>query len=1828
MNFRRAPLSVLRMRTTAVLGASLLLALGACADVTTARPPLPAPSQSSADGGPFRVAHRAPEGRAPSAPRVSLFFSRPVSCASWGCSPADVFEEPGDAVAGSWTWHGRLAVFTPRSPLPDARRYRVRVRDVLAEGGASLTGERDGTFETPRAGLIGAEYVYNTGEKAHVVTATFDRDVDPAEAARRLRVEGTAKGRRVSYGLEPIDTEPRASIQLHLPSSAAAEIDDASLVCEAGLLADGGVLGSESPSRRPLEGLGRFTAKLECERDAASGACTDWYSATIHLSRTAEPRSLWSHLRVDGRPVKMPQYASGDYVSVGDLVDLGTSQRHTITLGAGVVAEDGDVLAAPFSFAVVVPPAPPEITLPGLGGQPIVPLDRATLPVRVYGVNVGDVRVQALRVDLPAVERSLADPAGADPVPTGAPLVTLLGALRARKDEWSNALVGTSSLGRAPGTPGFYALVGEASGSASRPRGIVTFTDLGVTTLSGQGKVVAWVTRLSTGEPVQNAHVRLPGVGEGPRTDGRGLAELRLPSDATPRAVVVEAGDDATFATVHATTPADRVQGYVFTDRALYRPGQVIALKGYVRAPSDKGPYAPAGAEIDVSATDGVGHSFHQSRVKTDSFGAFTAEILAPEDMAQGYATIEARAAGSPAAPRGRHARAGEMSTGVYVTEFRPVEMAVEASIDRPAAVRGERAAVRVQGRYLFGGPLKGAPYEVSCSRQQAEHTPPGLEGWETRTPDVPRRGAPTGGLPPESGRLDATGAASAGVTLELPDQVGPERVTCTAGVSDPTNHMEIVGEASVLVHPSDLYVGLRTSASYGAVYDGRPLDVAVAVAGATGGRRAGVPVRVELLDAEARTLAQACDVVSAATDAKCTFRPPGAGSFLVRAVAADAKGRAAWAGMPVRFTTPEATPAQKATNARADAKAAAASAAPAPAKPDEPPPTFAAECGTPRKTAPLVDLWLEREKVAVGDPATICVRAPIGARVLLTVEREGVRSQELRTQRAIGDLVTIPMGRDLFPNARISAYVVGGATKTSAPWHRSAHVDVEVQASDVHLGVTLDVPPVVAPGATIDVGAIVSEGGGRPRPGAQVTLWAIDQAVDSLRPARLPEPGPLFQDRVPVDVRSEDTRSRLFRDHLGGSHSAKAASIRMGATMASPPTIIGRTRFAPRAFFLTDLVTDATGKARATVTMPHNTTTWRVMAVAAHGVHAFGQTEGKMRATQEAVVRPLLPRFLRQGDTAWLGASVEAEGGDEGTITWLGTGPLSARGSSPTRSAAEPSPVRFLATAGPAGASGLDLVFVGKHAKDSLTAPLPIRPDEPPLEGMVLEGDASPRARVALPDLSAARAGLGGLSLRLAATPVSGLAQGFEELLEYPYGCTEQTASRLLPLVALAELAPAIGASLPADADRAATRAVSRLASHQLEGGLFGFWPQSRTGTPWLTLIALEALLASKRAGYTVPDEVIRKATAALDDAAKKGKLTAAEHAMFVGLGGDPAAALERARDPRAPVLARAIAAAAVAERDPAAARPIALELAATARRAGPIAVVDPPADAEGLQASRVVSTAAVLRALALAAPDHPSIVPLARGLAQARTKHGRFASTHDAGWALRALAAVARSRPASRAHVVVRWDGAKVAELDLGPGALERTIRLPIERARSAKGAIEIESDGAPVHWDGVLRWALAGPRRASEDGLLLERVERTSIVGTREPPRALASGAPVGLGEWIDTEIVLVTPVARTQVVLEDPLTPGFEPVRDDLALVDRGGARTGTGDETRRELRDDRVVFFFDELSPGVHRVSYRVRATTAGRFTVPEVRAECMYDPAVRARAAPRGVEVR
>jgi len=106
----------------------------------------------------------------------------------------------------------------------------------------------------------------------------------------------------------------------------------------------------------------------------------------------------------------------------------------------------------------------------------------------------------------------------------------------------------------------------------------------------------------------------------------------------------------------------------------------------------------------------------------------------------------------------------------------------------------------------------------------------------------------------------------------------------------------------------------------------------------------------------------------------------------------------------------------------------------------------------------------------------------------------------------------------------------------------------------------------------------------------------------------------------------------------------------------------------------------------------------------------------------------------------------------------------------------------------------------------------------------------------------------------------------------------------------------------------------------------------------------------------------------------------------------------------------------------------------------------------------------------------------------------------------------------------------------------------------------------------------------------------------------------------------------------VVIDDPLPAGLEAVDASLATssrtldVDaRGSEPSADGFRTtwsRRELRDDRVLFFADEMPPGLYRFRYLARATTLGRFVAPPTAVSEMYQPEVFARTAASELTIR
>jgi hypothetical protein len=325
-----------------------------------------------------------------------------------------------------------------------------------------------------------------------------------------------------------------------------------------------------------------------------------------------------------------------------------------------------------------------------------------------------------------------------------------------------------------------------------------------------------------------------------------------------------------------------------------------------------------------------------------------------------------------------------------------------------------------------------------------------------------------------------------------------------------------------------------------------------------------------------------------------------------------------------------------------------------------------------------------------------------------------------------------------------------------------------------------------------------------------------------------------------------------------------------------------------------------------------------------------------------------------------------------------------------------------------------------------------------------------------------------------------------------------------------------------------------------------------------------------------------------------------------------------------------------AIAQGDPAPIDELVRGLEALVRMDGADAHVVIPDDARARATldSSTRAGALTLRALVAARPHHPVSPKLARGLLAER-KGGRFRTTQEAAWALVALDAYRRAEEPASPSFDVRVFLGQASLFDAGfHDAKTLTVQrtFPMGDVVSSGGSVlafEKKGDGH-VFYEARLRFARKDPSSAPVDrGFYVEK--STQVVTPESLDAALATPSTgllprVPAGSLVLVDVTLVAPSPRDFVVLDDPLPAGLEAIDSRLATtssalnVDR--ARPSADDEddyrgplyTRRELRDDRVLFFVDHLPAGVFHYRYLARATSIGRFSAPAARVEEMYVP--------------
>lgn len=1878
---------------------------------------LPADGELGTKKGPFAVVFASPRGATTDPSEVTIVFNRPVrpldAAGEEKAPPARLIP----AVPGRWAWVGSTALqFVPETKLPRATTFTIEVPSgTRALDGTALDKAFSQTFSTalPRIARATAKPGGRDDlSPGSTLELRFNQPVADTEILRavslRARPLGPSKREKAADAPIPFTVkrpDPKNGMLAVLTPS-----QRLPLASELTLRMDGSLRGVEGTLEAKTEQQERFTtygplrvAQLDCYRDMPNGKCSAEAGFSLTLTNDVKLGALKKALRIEPAvKLRYPEWMRDDYPTRNVHLEgrFEPGKRYTVTVASELTDRFGQKLGADAKLDLTTDDLWPTLEL-GVTGNVLEPQRSRAIPVATVNVESFELAVHPLgEDDLLALEARAESPGRLgklEQLPAGATRTTVRPA--AAKNKLGSTEVDPAKILGGKDARGAFAVAASFTERPGTPRArkatrsaIVQVTDLGITAKLGTDGAVVWVTKLSTGAPVSGASVTIRRPGKptlGPFvTDARGVATVAgFTHEKSPERetaiVFVRSGSDSAYRRAVDAFPTYRFDvryedgdgpnatGLLFSDRGIYRPGDVVHMKAIARVESlarGATTLTPAGKTLKVMVEGPDGEKVTSFDKVLSSFGTAAFDVTVPLAGRLGTYSVRAELDGEA------------FTEGFEVAEFQPNEFSVDVEGDKPSYVRGDAASFTVRGDYLFGAPMANAPVDVSVTRNPTRVLPPGLdEGFVTdadeylrELPDQPERSYE---LARQSTRLDKKGALVQPVSLALPGQRGPELVVCEAEVHD-LARATVSGSSSVVVHPADFYAALRVPTGT-FTKKGDTLSPELLVVDPKGGVRSGVAVRLELIKREravakrgagqggigtdeevADTTVASCTVTSGPKAGSCPLTVPGAGTFFVVARARDGRKNDVVSAVEVY--------------ALGDGFASFGD-------------------GDDLE----VELEPDRKSYEPGQTARILVKSPFKeAEAWITIERAGVLREERRTLRGATPTIDVPITDDLRPNAYVSVVLVRGRSKAAptkldvpdvgAPTFRMGYTELRLSPEKRRLKVGVTPSKREAgPGEQVSVEVAVRDSAGKPAR-AEVTLYAVDEGVLALASYETPDPLARLHSPRALRVRTLESRQALAR--IVGP--AGALGLDKGRDGGGGGGSDLRRDFRAAAFYAPSLVTDDKGLARASFKLPDGLTTYRVMAVVAGEDDRFGFGVDRIVTSRPLLARPAFPRFVRAGDAFEAGVVVTAKVVPGAPPP---QGPVEVRAEaegltlegpnvrSLSLAPGESQEVRFAYRADLVGKSKLRF-FVSRGAdRDSVEL---VRNVSAPttLEAVSLYGETDGEIAEKLGNLGGIRGDVGGLELRLASTALAGLDGAMDALLDYPYGCTEQLSSRLVPMVALRELATEFGAKLPADVERRAREAVATIVSHQHGGGGFGAWSDSPEDNPWVTAYALWALSEAKKRGHAVPASALDAGTLYLREALARSDERSLAVSPFVlevlaELGSPDPGRAAKLFEQRSvlPLFARAqlLRAMALGKGDPKSVATLALELEKALRLDGAFArAVTNHGDAYAVfMDSDTRTSALVLRALLAVRPDHPLASKLALGLLADR-RGGGWRTTQENAYALLALDEYRKKAEAVTPDFVARvflgeTELAKKAMVGRSLARLDTTIASKDLLATLAKGGeragvlgFSVEGQGT-LFYEARLRYARKDPPRdALERGFFVSRTLRpVTTDGLEDALRVvpLRGVTTFRAGDLVLADVVVVTPSPRHFVVIDEPLPAGFQAIDARLATVgssydvDAVAARADEpaddpddpddDDDERatgrrydsswfvRELRDDRVLFFVDRMGAGMYRYRYLARAVTPGKFSMPPTKSEEMYQPEVFGRTAADAITI-
>ena len=1381
----------------------------------------------------------------------------------------------------------------------------------------------------------------------------------------------------------------------------------------------------------------------------------------------------------------------------------------------------------------------------------------------------------------------------------------------------------------------------EAVGGDLRAYTVVVVTDLAlVEKATPNGDFLVYAADRKSGEPRADTRVELVKahrtIASG-RTDSDGIFRTKLPTDEDLDAegqtgtdgVVILASHHEDFAVsdlksfyFNFSEEIENVQGYIYTDRPVYRPTHKVYFKGILRAFEERGQYRPLRSDtVIVTIKDANDAKVYEQELRLSKRGTFDGELTLTEEAPLGVYRIDAET------------EEGSAGGSFDVAEYKKPEYKVNVTTPKRFAPAGSKSSFDIDARYFFGAPLAGA--EVKYYVYRSRYYPP-FGGEEVEEdPDQEAESSQYDNYYSDltldgDGKLDASGHLA--VEFDIPasneNDVWDFQYRLEAQVTD-SSRRSVDGSANLIATRGNIiahatpnrYVYKKDDIAKVSIstadYEGRPAAAKLSLKFMSRGWvKVEKKVNEDDPDYEMRETELSSVEVTTDRDGQAIYNFPvtAKGCISIKTVVHDGDKQFVSLGGFIWVANSDQQWSDSAYY---------------------------------RESFGAIKLVPDKKSYRAGETAHVLAILPAdSANLLVTTERRSVMSARQIKAANQTVIIDVPIESNYAPSVFLGVtFVRDGDMYTSDQ-------RLVVPARDKLLNLEIiSNREEYKPRETASYTILARDADGAPVPDAEVSLGVVDEAIYSVSPDFSGNIRQQFYGTFYNEVETRLSISYSFTGFAGvkpidlarTKPTYQLADFKNESDMAQP---LIRKEFKDTAFWEPSAVTGKDGRATVKFRLPDNLTTWRATARAVTADTRVGVAKQKVISRKDVILRLETPRFMTQGDTVTLSGIVHNYLKQDKT-TQISISVSGARLLSPAQqtvtipkqgehrldwqiSAPQTGEIRLLAKA---------LTNTESDAVELALNVVPRGLHESKAENWTTtDENAEQEFSLNLPantDLNSRQ-----LRLDVSASIAGTLFGALDYLTTYPYGCTEQTMSSFLPNIIVSQTLKEFKTTSIRNRDdlkKKVERGLNRLYAFQHEDGGWGWW-KNDASDPFMTAYVIDGLTLAKQAGYEIDDARLARGREKLQDMLPVREYRDADTRAFMiyvlaESGSADSSEVEKLFADRNNLqpYGRALLALTLSSLKDRRAWEVATEIEHSA-------VVDQitahwetkrPAMLDFTEYDRTEGTALSLKALARIKPDS-SLLPLAaRWLISSDRNQGYYwDSTKDTAFAIYGLIDYAKVSheltPSYDLEVYVNGetvltqhvtDATAIGTLSIGRkgSAVAETNHIRI--VKRGRGALYLSSSLEYYTNEENVAAQGSADLSVSREYLRLQVQQAGYELKWTTAPLT----GEIKSGDLIVVKLHVTGKKAR-HLMLEDPIPSGAEQLESVGNLNLDYADKSWTDWYSAREFRDRRTVFFMDTFD-GDATLQYAMRVQIPGEFMVAPARAELMYEPSIKANTS-------